>query len=275
MENNNNKQKIDMVILQHLKEKEKDGKLDESDDDDDDNMIMEMEEMMKKENIGCSEQMKVPSIGSVKESIEKNKKKESSDKKEKKEKNEKKSIFEKNENEKISKAKKAVKELEMLMDKRVEMKKQKKGKQQGMNKNKKKNKDSKKESEMKEENDCEVVTSARQREKGKGSMYDSNRFGLGYQLNGQCLMMNGKQLNIPNMRNANPFENLINRQKVMNGDGAILRRGSKNYSISNLSEHVDDSESKRSGSESNDGNEDDDDDDDDEMGQQDGKNGDL
>ena len=45
-------------------------------------------------------------------------------------------------------------------------------------------------------------------------------------------MMNGKELNIPNMRNANPFEKLIKRQKVMNGDGAILRNGSKNYRIS-------------------------------------------
>ena len=222
-----------------------------------------------------SKQMKVPSIGSVKESMEKNKKKESGDKIEKKEEKEKKSIFEKNENEKINKAKKAVKELEMLMDKRIEMKKQKKGKQRGMNKNKNKKNDPEKESEMKEENDCEVVTNERQREKEKGGMYVSIRFGLGYQLNEQCLMMNGKQLNILNMRKANPFENLIKRQKVMNGDGAILRRGSKNYSISNLSEHVDDSESERSGSESNNGNGDDSDDDDDEMGQQGGKNGDL
>ena len=79
-------------------------------------------------------------------------------------------------------------------------------------------------------------------------------------------MMNGKELNIPNMRNANPFEKLIKRQKVMNGDGAILRNGSKNYRISKLSEHVEDSDSGSSiGSGS-------DDDDDDEMGQQNDEN---
>ena len=45
-------------MLKHLKERHKNGKLDESDDDDD-NLIIDMEEMMSKENIG-NDQMKVP-----------------------------------------------------------------------------------------------------------------------------------------------------------------------------------------------------------------------
>ena len=92
---------------------------------------------------------------------------------------------------------------------------------------------------------------------------NGNGFKLWYQLNKQCLMMNGKKLNIPNIRNANPFEKLMKRQRVKNEDGAILRDGSKNYGISNFNQHVEDSDS---------GNSDDDDDDDDEMGQQDDGN---
>ena len=90
-------------------------------------------------------------------------------------------------------------------------------------------------------------------------------FNLGYQLNKRCLMMNGKKLNIPNIRNANPFEKLMKRQRVKNEDGAILRDGSKNYGINSLNEHVEDSDSGSS----------DDDDDDDEMGQQHDENGQL
>ena len=95
-----------------------------------------------------------------------------------------------------------------------------------------------------------------------------NGFQLGYQLNRKCLMMNGKKLNIPNMRGVNPFEKLMKRQRVENEDGAILRDGSKNYAISNLNQHMQDSNSG-----SGDGNESDgSDDDDDEMGQQENEN---
>ena len=266
MENNNNKQKLDMAILKHLKEKEKNGKLDESDDDDD-NIIMEMEEMMNKENVGCSEQMKVPSKGEVQVSIGINKKKETGNKNDGKGKKEERSIFEENENGKISKAKNAIKELEMLMDRRIEMKKQKTGK------NKRKNKE---DNGNENDSDCEVVTDERQnREKGNVVKNDENRndnipknhngFQLGYQLNRQCLMMNGKKLNIPNIRSVNPFEKLMKRQRIKNEDGAILRDGSKNYGINSLNEHVEDSDSGSS----------DDDDDDDEMGQQHDENGQL
>ena len=49
--NDNNKQKLELAMLKRLQEKDKEGKLDESDDDSD-NLIAEMEEMMNKENIG-------------------------------------------------------------------------------------------------------------------------------------------------------------------------------------------------------------------------------
>ena len=115
-------------MLKYLQEREKDGKLDESDDDD--NLILDMEEMM---NIGNEKQMCVLAKGDVVESVKKSEKNGNIeeikvDNKEKNNENEKKSIFEKGEKEKIDKAKKAIKELEMLMDKRIEMKKQKKGK---------------------------------------------------------------------------------------------------------------------------------------------------
>ena len=121
IKNFSNKQKLDMVMLQHLKEKEKEDKLDDSDDDDD-NMIREMEEMMSKENIGENNKMKVPSKDSVEKSIGKDAKEKNGKNEEKR----KKSIFEKNEKEVVDKAKMAIKELEMLVEKRIEMKKKRK-----------------------------------------------------------------------------------------------------------------------------------------------------
>ena len=46
------------------------------------------------------------------------------------------------------------------------------------------------------------------------------------------------------MRRSNPFEKLIQRQRVVSNDGVIIRKGSKNYGISNLNGHQNDSSSE-------------------------------
>ena len=247
--NNSNKQQLDMIMLQHLQEKEKNGKLGESEDDD--NMITEMEKMMSKENIGMNNNMKVPSIESVGNSAGKKGNENGGDKKDK---NEKISIFERNEIEnKIDNAKKAAKELEMLIDKRIEMKKNK-GKKGPM--------------KLNEEVDCSVLTSVNNEIKDNDNKNENenknnknqNRggFNLGYTINRQCLIMDGKKLNIPKMRQSNPFEKLIRRQRVSDGNGDIVRYGSRNYDKMKIGEHETDSDSENgSCSESSDDDDDD------------------
>ena len=76
-------------------------------DDDDDNLVMDMEEMMSKENIGHG-QMIVPGKNKVQKCMEKNAKAKRNDKdsNEKKNESQSNSIFEKDETDKIDKAKK-------------------------------------------------------------------------------------------------------------------------------------------------------------------------
>ena len=209
----------------------------EGDCDDDDNMITEIEKMMCKENIGINERMKVPSVESVRNAVKKEGNGNSNDKKEK---NEKISIFEKNEIEKtIDNAKKAAKELEMLIDKRIEMKK-----------NKKRNVERKQDVAA----DCSVITEAKNdnndnNDGNKNENSDNGKrggFGLRYTINRDCLVMNGRKLNIPKMRQSNPFENLIRRQRVSDNNGNVVRFGSRNYDKKKIGEHESDSESESS-----------------------------
>ena len=227
-------------MLQHLQEKEKNGNLGDSEEDDD-NVITEIEEMMGKENIGINKQMKVPDVNSVKISVNKNEKEQIGKEKEK---NEKISIFEnKIIEEKINNAKKAAMELEMLMDKRMEMKR---------------NKEKKGKMKQKEEEDCNVMTgknNEREKSKDNGNNNDhgNNRgFNLGYSINRECLIMGGRKLNIPKMRQANPFEKLTKRQRVADSSGRIIRMGSMNYNKGKLGDHEPDESSSEESEEDDD-----------------------
>ena len=172
--------------------------------------------------------MKVPSKVSVEKSIGNAKNVENGKENDK----EKQSIFEKNEKDVVNNAKLAIKELEMLVEKRIEMKKIKKGK--GCIK--------------KKEGDCSVSTEVKEEKVEEESDDDRNNNNnnnkcqkLGYSINRQCLVMDGRRLNIPRMRQSNPFEKLIKRQRVASNNGEIIRRGSGNYDIDDLNGHQHDS----------------------------------
>ena len=67
-------------------------------------------------------------------------------------------------------------------------------------------------------------------------------FGLRYTVNRECLIMDGRKLNIPKMRQSNPFENLIKRQRVSDDNGSIVRIGSRNYDKDKIEDHEQDSD---------------------------------
>ena len=71
---------------------------------------------------------------------------------------------------------------------------------------------------------------------------NNNGFKLGYTINRKCLIMDRRTLNIPSMRHANPLENLIKRQRILDEKGEVMRSGSQNYEINNLEGHVQDSD---------------------------------
>ena len=64
--------------------------------------------------------------------------------------------------------------------------------------------------------------------------------------------MGGRKLNIPNMRQANPFEKLIKRQRVADSSGSIVRIGSMNYNKANLGDHEPDESSSEESEEDDD-----------------------
>ena len=81
--------------------------------------------------------------------------------------------------------------------------------------------------------------------------------GIRYTINRECLIMDGRKLNIPMMRQSNPFENLLKRQRVSDDNGNIVRIGSRNYNKDKIEDHEQDSESE-SGSSIGSGDDDDD-----------------
>ena len=239
--NDKNKDKLEMIILKHLREKDTVGKLDESDDEME--VVNEMEEILQKENVGMNEKMQVPNQSQVKQDIKNMEMKEK-----KNENNEKKNILENEEKVKIHKAKNAIKELEKLMDKRIMLKSKKKN---GQNSNRNGN-----------ENDtvttaavskCIVVeqdngNNNNNRNDVKMKKTDEYNFDLGYTVNMEHMYKNGVRLNIPGIMDDDPFANLTRLQRVTDENGQRIKYGSRNYNINELANNEVDSEDDGNGS---------------------------
>ena len=115
--------------------------------------------------------------------------------------------------------------------------------------------------------DCNVSTGVQEREKEKGSEKQKNnknsdngngneryqrKLSVGYEINNECLVMDGMSLNIPRMRHSNPFENITKRQRIISSGGVVVQNGSENYGINELRNHVTDPDSEVSSDSDND-----------------------
>ena len=192
--------------------------------------------MLEKENVGMDIKMKAPTKNEVKNDVNNSNKKNSNE-------NEKKSIFEEKETVKIDKAKKTIKELEELMEKRIMLKNKKgsNGKDSVTTSIKEKLRDEKKEKENENGHENEECNS-KNNSIIKRVKRDDYNFDLGYTVNMECMFKNGIRLNIPNVGGDDPFGNIFGLQRVGDENGRRIKDGSRNYDINRLSMNIFDSE---------------------------------